>query len=183
MAKRNWIYVGLLAFISLGLLIDAAVWPAGPPASFTANDLVQMIGIITLFAWWQIEDAEKRTSGAAPPPKSPPFCSHPSGLRFTSIKPAGGPAPRSASSPLSAASSSSPSSRFCSATGSFNRVCSRRLSCVIPEQREYVGFYDTTPTDTAIAAACQAILHDGLMQLSAPTRLFPVSKQAYQSRQ
>ena len=59
MAKRNWIYVGLLAFISLGLLIDAAVWPAGPPASFTANDLVQMIGIITLFAWWQIEDAEK----------------------------------------------------------------------------------------------------------------------------
>ncbi|MBS0256810.1 MAG: hypothetical protein JSR13_03745 [Proteobacteria bacterium] len=60
MAKRNWIYVGLLAFISLGLLIDAAVWPAGPPASFTANDLVQMIGIITLFAWWQIEDAEKR---------------------------------------------------------------------------------------------------------------------------
>ncbi|MBW9073224.1 hypothetical protein [Agrobacterium deltaense] len=60
MAKRNWIYVGLLAFISLGLLIDAAVWPAGPPASFTANDLVQMIGIITLFAWWQIEDAAKR---------------------------------------------------------------------------------------------------------------------------
>ena len=60
MAKRNWIYVGLLAFISLGLLIVAAVWPAGPPASFTANDLVQMIGIITLFAWWQIEDAEKR---------------------------------------------------------------------------------------------------------------------------
>ncbi|KVK54926.1 hypothetical protein BCY90_14150 [Agrobacterium deltaense] len=60
MAKRNWIYVGLLAFISLGLLIDAAVWPAGPPASFTANDLVQMIGIITLFAWWQIADAEKR---------------------------------------------------------------------------------------------------------------------------
>lgn len=60
MAKRNWIYVGLLAFLSLGLLIDAAVWPAGPPTSFTANDLVQMIGIITLFAWWQIEDAEKR---------------------------------------------------------------------------------------------------------------------------
>lgn len=60
MAKRNWIYVGLLAFISLGLLIDAAIWPAGPPSSFTANDLVQMIGIITLFAWWQIEDAEKR---------------------------------------------------------------------------------------------------------------------------
>lgn len=60
MAKRNWIYVGLLAFLSLGLLIDAAIWPAGPPSSFTANDLVQMIGIITLFAWWQIEDAEKR---------------------------------------------------------------------------------------------------------------------------
>lgn len=60
MAKRNWIYVGLLAFISLGLLIDVAIWPAGPPSSFTANDLVQMIGIITLFAWWQIEDAEKR---------------------------------------------------------------------------------------------------------------------------
>ncbi|MBP2507364.1 hypothetical protein J2855_000970 [Agrobacterium tumefaciens] len=40
MVKRNWIYVGLLAFISLGLLIDAAVWPAGPPSYFTANDLV-----------------------------------------------------------------------------------------------------------------------------------------------
>ncbi|SDE32719.1 hypothetical protein SAMN05421750_101218 [Agrobacterium pusense] len=62
MVKRNWIYVGLLVFVSVGLLIDAAIWPAGPPSSFTANDLVQMIGIITLFAWWQIEDAEKRGS-------------------------------------------------------------------------------------------------------------------------
>ncbi|MGQ8634680.1 hypothetical protein ACUTJJ_24735 [Agrobacterium sp. DKPNP3] len=60
MSKRNWIYVGLLAFLSLGLLIDAAIWPAGPPSSFTANDLIQMVGIITLFAWWQIEDAKKR---------------------------------------------------------------------------------------------------------------------------
>ena len=62
MVKRNWIYVGLLAFVSVGLLIDAAIWPAGSPSSFTANDLVQMIGIITLFAWWQIADAEKRGS-------------------------------------------------------------------------------------------------------------------------
>jgi hypothetical protein len=60
MAKRNWIYVALLAFISLGLLIDAAIWPAGPPSSFTANDLVQLAGILTLFSWWQIEDAERR---------------------------------------------------------------------------------------------------------------------------
>ncbi|KAA3503362.1 hypothetical protein DXM27_09150 [Rhizobium rhizogenes] len=60
MTKRNWIYVGLLVFISLGLLIDAAIWPAGPPSSFTANDLVQMVGILTLFSWWQIEDAAKK---------------------------------------------------------------------------------------------------------------------------
>ncbi|WP_418136640.1 hypothetical protein [Agrobacterium sp. El2ro-1b] len=59
MTKRNWIYVGLLIFISLGLLIDAAIWPAGPSSSFTANDLVQMVGILTLFSWWQIEDAAK----------------------------------------------------------------------------------------------------------------------------
>lgn len=60
MTKRNWIYVGLLAFISLGLLIDAAIWPAGTPSSFTANDLVQMVGILTLFSWWEIEDAAKK---------------------------------------------------------------------------------------------------------------------------
>ncbi|MFF2320782.1 hypothetical protein ACFVTJ_06995 [Agrobacterium sp. NPDC058088] len=59
MTKRNWIYVGLLLFLSFGLLIDAALWPAGAPSSLTANDLVQMFGIITLFAWWQIEDAAK----------------------------------------------------------------------------------------------------------------------------
>lgn len=60
MTKRDWIYIGLLAFTSLGLLIDAALWPAGPPSSFTANDLVQMIGIVTLFSWWQIADAARR---------------------------------------------------------------------------------------------------------------------------
>lgn len=60
MTRRNSIYIALLAFISLGLLINAAVWPAGPPDSYTVNDMVQMVGIITLFARWQIEDADKR---------------------------------------------------------------------------------------------------------------------------
>ncbi|OBZ95942.1 hypothetical protein ADU59_05985 [Pararhizobium polonicum] len=60
MTKRNCIYIGLLAFMSFGLLIDAALWAAGPPSSLTANDLVQMIGIITLFSWWEAEDAATR---------------------------------------------------------------------------------------------------------------------------
>ncbi|MDA5632179.1 MULTISPECIES: hypothetical protein [Rhizobium/Agrobacterium group] len=80
MAKRNWIYVALLAFLSLGLLIDAAIWPAGPPSSFTANDLVQMIGIITLFAWWQIEDAEKRDIRRSPAAKVATILLAPVGL-------------------------------------------------------------------------------------------------------
>lgn len=96
MVKRNWIYVGLLAFVSVGLLIDAAIWPAGPPSSFTANDLVQMIGIITLFAWWQIADAEKRGSRRSSAVNSRLFCSRLSALPFISIRPAAGHAPPSA---------------------------------------------------------------------------------------
>ncbi len=68
MTKRDWIYIGLLGFTSLGFLIDSAVWPAGPPSSLTINDLIQMIGIATLFSWWEIEDATrsdlKRSSAA-----------------------------------------------------------------------------------------------------------------------
>lgn len=60
MTKRDCIYIGLLGFISLRFLIDSAVWPAGPPSSLTVNDLIQMIGIVTLFSWWEIEDAARK---------------------------------------------------------------------------------------------------------------------------
>jgi hypothetical protein len=43
MTKHDWIYIGLLAFTSLGFLIDSAVWPVGPPRSFTISDLMQMM--------------------------------------------------------------------------------------------------------------------------------------------
>lgn len=56
---RDWIYVALIFFISGGVFVDTAIWPYGPPSSLTANDVVQMLGIVILFAWWQIEDAER----------------------------------------------------------------------------------------------------------------------------
>lgn len=59
MMKRHAIYGGLLAFIAAGVLIDWYIWNGNPP-SFTANDLVQLAGIILLTSWWQIVDADLR---------------------------------------------------------------------------------------------------------------------------
>ena len=39
LSKRNWIYVGLLAFITAGVVIDFVVWPEGPPNTLTWNDV------------------------------------------------------------------------------------------------------------------------------------------------
>ncbi len=67
MKKRDWIYVALLAFIAFGFLVDAAVWPHGAPNSLTANDLVQLVGLILLVSSWQIADAHalaRRRNGA-----------------------------------------------------------------------------------------------------------------------
>ncbi len=60
MKKRDWIYVALLVFIAFGFLVDAAMWPHGPPRSFTVNDLVQLVGLILLVSSWQIADAHIR---------------------------------------------------------------------------------------------------------------------------
>jgi hypothetical protein len=57
--KRNWIYVGLLLFIAAGAVIDAVVWPDGPPSPFTWNDVVQTIGIVALVYWWEVTDAKQ----------------------------------------------------------------------------------------------------------------------------
>ena len=59
MKRRDAIYVALLAFVAAGMLVDSVVWPQAIP-DFTPNDVVQMIGIIVLVSWWQIEDASGR---------------------------------------------------------------------------------------------------------------------------
>ncbi|MCC0029016.1 MAG: hypothetical protein H6891_01520 [Brucellaceae bacterium] len=56
MRKRDAIYLALLVFVAAGMLIDWVVWPRAIP-DFTPNDVVQMVGIIVLVSWWQIEDA------------------------------------------------------------------------------------------------------------------------------
>ncbi|TKT79099.1 hypothetical protein [Aquamicrobium sp. LC103] len=58
LGKRSWIYAGLLAFVGGGAIIDS-IWRTHL-YSYTWNDLVQMVGIILLTAWWQIEDARLR---------------------------------------------------------------------------------------------------------------------------
>ena len=59
MKKREAIYVTLLVFVAAGMLVDWYVWRQAIP-DFTPNDVVQMIGIIVLVSWWQIEDASGR---------------------------------------------------------------------------------------------------------------------------
>ncbi|MGV1834836.1 hypothetical protein ACQZ6C_08755 [Rhizobium rhizogenes] len=66
MKTRDWIYVGLLAFIAFGLLLDAAIWPYSPPRWMTANDLVQMVGNILLVSWWQIADVNEHGCSRTP---------------------------------------------------------------------------------------------------------------------
>ena len=68
MTKRNVIYAVLALFITAGMFIDVYVWPGGTPARLTWNDLLQMVGIVTLASWWQIADAAElgiRRSSAA----------------------------------------------------------------------------------------------------------------------
>ncbi|PSJ57634.1 hypothetical protein [Pseudaminobacter soli (ex Li et al. 2025)] len=57
MKKRETIYTGLLAFVAAGILIDRYFWGLNPPP-LSLNDLIQIVGIVCLIAWWQIEDAE-----------------------------------------------------------------------------------------------------------------------------
>lgn len=57
MTKRNAIYGALLAFLIIGAQIDWYVWGSYLPDNLTANDIVQIVGIIVLTAWWQVADA------------------------------------------------------------------------------------------------------------------------------
>lgn len=56
MTKRDAVYAAFLGFIAIGVLIDWYIWRGALPP-FSLNDIVQMIGILLLTAWWQIEDA------------------------------------------------------------------------------------------------------------------------------
>lgn len=60
MKKRDWIYVGLLAFVAFGIVVDFWIWPSSVHTSLTANDIVQMAGFLFLCCWWEIEDAAIR---------------------------------------------------------------------------------------------------------------------------
>jgi hypothetical protein len=58
MTKRNWVYVALLVFVSIGAVIDIAVWPLEAPP-LTWNDVVQTIGIVVFVYWWEVADAKQ----------------------------------------------------------------------------------------------------------------------------
>ncbi|SFS13079.1 hypothetical protein [Yoonia litorea] len=59
MTKTHKIYIGLAAFFALGVAIDWNVWDGQPPA-WTWNDVMQMIGVITLCLYWESADAMER---------------------------------------------------------------------------------------------------------------------------
>lgn len=59
MKKRDAIYMALLVFVAAGMLVDWYFWPQGV-LDLTLNDIVQMVGIVLLVSWWQIEDARGR---------------------------------------------------------------------------------------------------------------------------
>jgi putative effector of murein hydrolase LrgA (UPF0299 family) len=58
LSRRDWVYVALLVFVAIGSTLDSVYQPY--PHSYSLNDFVQMVGIIILCAWWQIEDANVR---------------------------------------------------------------------------------------------------------------------------
>ncbi|WP_333889593.1 hypothetical protein [Mycolicibacterium gadium] len=58
MAKRDWIYLGLMGFITLGLVADALLWAAGPPVT-TWNAVIQSFGIMLFVYFWEIADANQ----------------------------------------------------------------------------------------------------------------------------
>ncbi len=67
MSKRDWIYVGLMVFITVGFAVDALLWSAGPTA-VQWNSVVQSFGIMLFVYWWEIADADqfgKRRSSLA----------------------------------------------------------------------------------------------------------------------
>ena len=66
-SKRDWIYVGLMVFITVGFVVDALVWTAGPTA-VQWNSVVQSFGIMLFVYWWESADADqfgKRRSSLA----------------------------------------------------------------------------------------------------------------------
>ena len=66
-SKRDWIYVGLIAFITVGFAVDALLWSAGPTA-IQWNSVIQSFGIMLFVYWWESADADqfgKRRSSLA----------------------------------------------------------------------------------------------------------------------
>jgi hypothetical protein len=66
-SKRDWIYVGLMVFITIGFAVDALLWSAGPTA-VQWNSVVQSFGIMLFVYLWERADAAqfgKRRSSLA----------------------------------------------------------------------------------------------------------------------
>jgi len=57
-SKRDWIYVGLMVFITVGFVVDALVWTAGPTA-MQWNSVIQAFGIMLFVYWWESADADQ----------------------------------------------------------------------------------------------------------------------------
>jgi hypothetical protein len=66
-SKRDWIYVGLMLWITVGFAVDALVWSAGPTAR-QWNSVVQSFGIMLFVYSWERADGDqfgKRRSSLA----------------------------------------------------------------------------------------------------------------------
>ena len=57
MTKRNWIYVGLLAFLIVGGLVDILIWPMGAATLLTWSNAVQAFGLMVFVYSWEAADA------------------------------------------------------------------------------------------------------------------------------
>jgi hypothetical protein len=60
MTKRDFIYIALLVSLAVGAVIDVFTWQDQASSAFTLNDLTQLIAIVVLCVWWEIEDAKLR---------------------------------------------------------------------------------------------------------------------------
>jgi len=84
-SKRDWIYVGLMMFITVGFAVDALVWTAGPTA-MQWNSVIQAFGIMLFVYWWESADADQFGKRRTSLVRLLTFSFHRSGTRSTCTK-------------------------------------------------------------------------------------------------
>jgi hypothetical protein len=58
MARRDWIYLGLMVFITVGFVVDSLLRDSGPPAT-TWSSVIQSFVIMLFVYWWEVADANQ----------------------------------------------------------------------------------------------------------------------------